>query len=61
MSETKTSKFSLKKLARGPWLWIALAVVVLIIGSSLINGDRFTKVDTHIGIELIQQGKADSI
>ena len=61
MSETKTSKFSLKKLARGPWLWIALAVMVLIIGSSLINGDRFTKVDTQVGIELIQQGKADSI
>jgi cell division protease FtsH len=48
-------------MARGPWLWIALAVVVLIIGSSLISGDRFTKVDTQVGIELIQQGKADSI
>jgi len=60
-TKTKTNKFSLKKLARGPWLWIALAVTVLIIGSSLINSDRFTKVDTQIGIELIQQGKADSI
>jgi cell division protease FtsH len=61
LSDTKTKKFSLKKLARGPWVWIALAVTVLIIGSSLINSDRFTKVDTQVGIELIQQGKADSI
>ena len=60
MSEKK-SNLTLKKIARGPWLWVALAVAVLIAGSSLINADRFTQVDTQVGIQLIQQGKAESI
>lgn len=60
MSEKKT-KPTLKKFVRGPWLWIALAIAVLIAGSSLINADRFTRVDTQVGIQLIQQGKAETI
>jgi cell division protease FtsH len=57
----KKPKLTFKKLVRGPWLWVALAVAVLITGSSLINADRFTQVDTQVGIQLIQQGKAESI
>ncbi len=46
---------------RGPWFWIAIAVLVVIIGSSLAGAERFTRVDTKTGIELIEQGKAKSV
>jgi phosphatidylglycerophosphate synthase len=47
-----------KKIARGPWLWIALALAVLLIGSSLLGGSGFTRVDTQVGLQLIEDGKA---
>lgn len=51
----------LKKFAKGPWLWIALALSVVLIGSSLLNSDQVTKVDTQVGLELIQSGEAKSV
>lgn len=50
-----------KKIARGPWLWIALALSVLLIGSSLLGGSGFTRVDTQAGLQLIADGKAKTV
>lgn len=51
----------LKKFARGPWIWIALAISVVLIGGSLLNSEQVTKVDTQVGLELIQSGEAESV
>ena len=51
----------MKKFLRGPWLWIALALSVLLIGSSLIGAQQFTKVDTQVGLEMIQSGDAKTV
>lgn len=51
----------LKKFVRGPWLWIVLALSVVLIGSSLMNSEQFTKVDTQVGLELIESGQAKSV
>jgi cell division protease FtsH len=51
----------LKKFARGPWLWIALALSVVLIGSTLLNSEQITKVDTQVGLELIEAGEAKTV
>ena len=51
----------MKKFLRGPWLWIALAISVLLIGSSLIGGQQFTRVDTQVGLQMIQSGSAKTV
>ncbi|MDG1817506.1 MAG: ATP-dependent zinc metalloprotease FtsH [Aquiluna sp.] len=51
----------MKKFLRGPWLWIALAISVLLIGSSLIGGQQFSKVDTQVGLQMIQSGSAKTV
>ena len=50
-----------KKFLRGPWLWIALALSVMLIGTQLMSAQQFTKVDTQVGLELIETGKAKSV
>ena len=52
---------TMKKFLRGPWLWVALALIVVFIGSQLISGSKFTKVDTQVGLELITSGQAKSV
>ena len=44
------SPMTFKKFLRGPWLWIALAISVLLIGTSLVGAQQFTKVDTQVGL-----------
>ncbi|MFM7014643.1 MAG: ATP-dependent zinc metalloprotease FtsH [Actinomycetota bacterium] len=51
----------LKKILSGPFVWIILAVAILVIGSTLINAERYEKVDTQYGLELIESGKAKSV
>ena len=51
----------MKKFLRGPWLWVALALSVVFIGSTLISGSNFTKVDTQVGLELISSGQAKTV
>ncbi|MEY4713909.1 MAG: hypothetical protein RIQ37_239, partial [Actinomycetota bacterium] len=61
MSQNPQPKNGLKKFVRGPWLWILLAVSVVFVGSSLLNTQQFVKVDTQVGIEMIESGKAKSV
>ena len=52
---------NLKKILSGPFIWIFIAIVILIAGTSLINAQSFQQVDTKYGLELIQSGKAKSV
>ncbi len=51
----------LKKFLRGPWLWIAIALTVVFVGSSLMNTQQYTKVDTQVGLEMISSGQAEKV
>jgi len=55
------SPMTIKKFLRGPWLWIALAISVLLIGTSLVGAQQFTKVDTQVGLEMIKSGAAEKV
>ncbi len=62
MTEKKQdNQTKLKKFLRGPWLWIAAALIVVFVGSSLINTQQFTKVDTQVGLEMISSGQAEKV
>ena len=52
---------NLKKILSGPFIWIFVAVAVLLIGSSLVSGTGFKQVDTQVGLALIADGKADTV
>ena len=51
----------LKKILSGPFIWIILAILILVVGTNLINGQTFKQVDTKYGLELIKAGKAKSV
>ena len=62
MTEKKQdNQTKLKKFLRGPWLWIAAALIVVFVGSSLMNTQQFTKVDTQVGLEMISSGQAEKV
>jgi cell division protease FtsH len=62
MSEKKQeNQTKLKKFLRGPWLWIAIALTVVFVGSSLMNTQQYTKVDTQVGLEMISSGQAEKV
>jgi cell division protease FtsH len=48
---------NVKKLLRGPILYIVLAVVAVWVGSSLITMSGFKEVSTQQGLEFLKQGK----
>jgi cell division protease FtsH len=50
-----------KKILSGPFIWIFVAIAVLIIGSSLVNTSGFQQVDTKTGLSMIADGKAQSV
>jgi cell division protease FtsH len=52
---------NIKKFLSGPFIWIIAAVIVLIIGSSMVNGSSVKQVDTSVGMALIKDGKAVSV
>ena len=51
----------MKKLFSGPFIWIIAAIVVLFIGSSMVSTGGFKQVDTSVGLQLIADGKAQSV
>ncbi|GIG27749.1 ATP-dependent zinc metalloprotease FtsH [Cellulomonas marina] len=44
---------NVKKLARGPVLWVVLAVVAILIGVSLLNQPTVQRIDTSDGLALL--------
>ncbi|MEY4988957.1 MAG: hypothetical protein RI933_590 [Actinomycetota bacterium] len=50
-----------KKILQGPFIWIAAAILVLMIGSSFATGQTIKQVDTAYGLQLIEDGKAKSV
>jgi len=46
----------LKRLTRGPVLWIVLAVAILWIGASTLFSPQVSRIDTSTGLELLEQG-----
>ena len=51
----------MKKILSGPFVWIFVAVAVMIIGSSLVSGTGFKQVDTQVGLSMIADGRADTV
>ncbi|GAA4626920.1 ATP-dependent zinc metalloprotease FtsH [Cellulomonas oligotrophica] len=52
---------NLKRLARGPLLWIALAVLLALVATSLLRTPSAQRVDTSTGLELLSGGKVDQV
>jgi cell division protease FtsH len=50
-----------RKLFRGPFIWIALAVAALVIGFNSMNTTGFKQVDTSVGLQFITAGSAKSV
>lgn len=48
---------NLKRLARGPVLWIVLAVVLLWVGASTLASPSVQRIDTSDGLALLADGK----
>ncbi|GAA1831808.1 ATP-dependent zinc metalloprotease FtsH [Agromyces salentinus] len=48
---------NIKKILRGPIIYILLAIVAVWIGSSLITASGFKEVSTQQGLEFLQDGK----
>jgi len=44
---------NLKRLARGPILWIVLAVAILAMAASSLTAPRVNRIDTSVGLELL--------
>lgn len=51
----------LKKILSGPFVWIFAAVLILLIGSSMVTGQQIKKVDTAYGLQLIEDGRANKV
>ncbi|MFI2753091.1 ATP-dependent zinc metalloprotease FtsH [Cellulomonas sp. P22] len=50
---------NVKRLTRGPALWIVLAVLLLWIGASALTGSGVHRIDTSTGLELIRDDKVE--
>jgi cell division protease FtsH len=50
---------TLKRLTRGPAVWIALAVLLVWIGVSALSGTGVQRIDTSDGLKLLAQGKVE--
>ena len=51
----------LKKILAGPFVWIFVAILVLLVGSNMVSGQSVKKVDTAYGLKLIQLGQAKEV
>jgi len=51
---------NMKKILRGPIIYILLAIVAVWIGSSLITASGFKEVSTQQGLELLNDGKVSA-
>ncbi|MEY4349239.1 MAG: hypothetical protein RL719_536, partial [Actinomycetota bacterium] len=51
----------MKKFLKGPFIYIFAALLVVFIGSSMSTTVTFKQVDTSVGIQLLREGKAESV
>ena len=49
-----------KRLTRGPVIWVIAAVVILLVGARVFAPNQFRQIDTYRAIELIQQDRVQS-
>jgi cell division protease FtsH len=49
-----------KRLTRGPVIWIIAALAVVVLGVSLFSGDRYAKIDTSQALALIADDKVQN-
>lgn len=61
MAETKKNRPTMKKLARGPLVWILLAIIIVSIGTMLIGGGGFQRIDTNQGLKLLADDKVEQV
>ncbi|MDR5698488.1 ATP-dependent zinc metalloprotease FtsH [Agromyces aerolatus] len=52
---------NMKKILRGPIIYILLAIVAVWVGSSLITASGFKQVSTQEGLELLDDGKVAAV
>ncbi len=52
---------NIKKILRGPIIYILLAIVAVWIGSSLITASGFREVSTQEGLELLKGDKVSAV
>ncbi|ABS02027.1 ATP-dependent zinc metalloprotease FtsH [Kineococcus radiotolerans] len=50
----------LKRIVRGPWLWIVVAIAAVAIGASFFASSGTAEVSTTRAIQLIEEGKVES-
>jgi cell division protease FtsH len=50
----------LKRLTRGPVIWLIAAVLVVIVGARVLSPNRFQPIDTSEAINLIKSGQVSS-
>ena len=53
------SPMNVKRLTRGPILWIVLAVVILWTAASMLVGTGVQRIDTSDGLKLLSEGKVE--
>ncbi|MEN9603754.1 MAG: hypothetical protein RL545_443, partial [Actinomycetota bacterium] len=51
----------MKKFLKGPFIWIAAAVLAIFIGTTLGSEVTYKKVDTSYGLQLIKDSKVKSL
>lgn len=52
---------NLKRLARGPVIWVLLAVVILVIAASTFVSAGVQRIDTSDGMQLLADGKVEQV
>ena len=50
---------NVKRLFRGPFIWVALAVVLIVAAYGMLQAPAVQQVDTSAGLELLQEGKVE--
>ncbi|MFC8190960.1 ATP-dependent zinc metalloprotease FtsH [Cellulomonas sp. NPDC057328] len=52
---------NLKRLVRGPLVWVALAIVLTVVALSMLRMPSVQQVDTSTGLELLEDGKVEQV
>ncbi len=50
-----------KKLFRGPFIYVAIAVALLVVGFNSFSTSNFKQVDTSVGLQFIESGQAKKV